>query len=236
MTVNLSPEGFSGMTVNLSPETFKKTESAMAVNFGLQVAKHTAQSRVQMIVEKPRIFPDGATRYQVRVKANGTEWVVERRFSDFEFLEKQLVPSGVRRAALPVKGFLGVQRKLNLGNFNENRHSGLQAYLSSLAEHINSLSEMPALEAFCNPEVQAVAPPVGGNRVKTVAGAAAVGAAAGLMLPVVGGVVVAAAGAGAAAYATQRSDNIGEVSRKVGSVTADAFGKVAQAVKTAAER
>merc|ERR1712190_589260 len=108
-----------------------------------------------------------------------------------------------------------------------------EAYLSSLSEGIGSLSEIPALADFCNPFVQAVAP-VAGGRGKAIAGAAAVGAVAGLMVPVVGGVVVAAAGAGAAAYATQRSDNVGEVSRKVGAVTANAIGTVGEAVKKVA--
>merc|ERR1719346_585534 len=129
----------------------------MTVNLGLQTANSTAQSTapsiVRLIVENPRVFPDGATRYQVRIKANGSEWVVERRFSDFEVLEKQVAPSGVRRAPLPAKGFLGVQHKMNLGNFKEKRQVHLQAYLNSLAEQIDYLSEMPALEAFCNPEV-----------------------------------------------------------------------------------
>merc|ERR1711920_237409 len=180
------------------------------------------------------VFPDGTTRYQIRVEEKGSEWVVARRFRDFEVLEKDIAPSGMRRASLPARGMPGLH-KLNLGDFQEKRRRGLEAYLSSLVAGIDNLSKIPALAAFCNPAVQAVAP-VDGNGAKAVAGAAAVGAVAGLMVPVVGGFVVAAAGAGAAAYAAQRSDNVGDVSRKVGSVTADAFGHVVKAVNTANER
>lgn len=244
MTVNLSPENFrapqTAMTVNLNPGSLRNTGPAMTVD--LNPRSMTANSgqanvrrTVRLTVESYREFPDGVTRYQVRVETDASEWIVQRRFSDFECLEKQLAPSGTRRAPLPAKGILGLQHKMNLGDFKEKRQLGLQAYLSSLVEHIGSLSEMPALEAFCDPAVQGVTHVAdGSSNAKAVAGAAAAGAITGLMMPVVGGFVVAAAGAGAAAYATQRSDNIGEVSRNVGSVTAKAFGHVAKAVKTAA--
>eukprot|EP00930_Biecheleria_cincta_P063407 TRINITY_DN48936_c0_g1_i1.p1 TRINITY_DN48936_c0_g1~~TRINITY_DN48936_c0_g1_i1.p1 ORF type:complete len:243 (+),score=51.70 TRINITY_DN48936_c0_g1_i1:77-805(+) len=235
------------MTVNLSPEAFRKSEAATSVSLGSDnfyraqasmpaslSSGSGSRSAVRLTVESPVVFPDGATRYQVRVEANGNEWVVSRRFSDFEALEQQLAPAGIRRAPFPTKGFLGLQNKFNIGDFKEKRHAGLQAYLSSLAQGIGSLRDMPALEAFCNPEVQSVAPAAGSSRGKAAAGAAAVGAVAGLMVPIVGGVVVAAAGAGAAAYATQRTDNVGEISRKVGSIAADGIGKVVKAVKTAA--
>jgi len=244
MTVNLSPESFSNtMTINLSPE--RRTEAATTVNLsGLSVKATTAtgnlgrdslKGTLRLTVESPMVFPDGTTRYQIRVEERGSEWVVARRFRDFEMLEKQVAPSGIRRASLPGRGLPGLH-KLNLGDFQEKRRCGLEAYLGSLSEGIGSLSEMPALAGFCNPGVQAVAPVADSTSAKAVAGAAAVGAVAGLMVPVVGGVVVAAAGAGAAAYATQRSDNVGDVSRKVGSVTADAVGQVVKAVKTAKDR
>merc|ERR1712060_259818 len=153
----------------------------------------------------------------------GSEWVVAKRFRDFEALEKEIAPSGIRRASLPARGMPGLHT-LNLSDFQEKRRRGLEAYLISLAEGMDNLSEMPALAAFLDPAVQSVAP-VDGN-----------GANAGLMVPVVGGLVVAAAGAGAAAYATQRPDNVGDVSRKVGSVTAGALGHVVKAVKTAKVR
>lgn len=244
------------MTVNLSPENFRTTEAAMKVNLNERSATKTGAAKtvdlnprsvatslsqtsvkraVRLTVESCREFPDGVTRYQIRVQTDGNEWAVQRRFSDFEHLEKQVAPSGMKRAPFPAKGFLDLQRKLNLGDFRERRQLDLQAYLTSLVEHIGSLSEAPALEAFCDPAIQVVAPVSSGSgSAQTVAGAAAAGAITGLMVPIVGGVVVAAAGAGAAAYATQRSDNIGVVSRNVGSITAKAFGQVAKVVKTAA--
>lgn len=235
MTVNLSPEGF-----RMADTVTGRTEAATTVNLSNLSGKTTgAASRerskgtLRFTVESAMVFPDGTSRYQVRVEEDGSEWAVARRFRDFEVLEKQIAPSGIRRASFPARGLPGLH-KLNLGDFQEKRRLGLEAYLGSLSEGIGSLSEMPALAAFCDPGVQAVAT-VECSRAKAVAGAAAVGAVAGLMVPVVGGVVVAAAGAGAAAYATQRSDNVGEVSRKVGSVTADAFGQVVKAVKTANE-
>jgi len=247
------PSSEASMTVNLSPEAFKKTEKLMTlnsssgtVNLCFQDVKKTEakvpsslhrdsnQGKVRLTVESSGVFPDGVTRYQIHVEADGSEWIVQRRFSDFEALEEQVAPSGIRRAPLPAKDFLGLQNKYNFRDFNRKRHTGLQAYLSSLANHLGSLSEMPAMQAFCNPAVQGVAPAACGGTAKAAAGAAAVGAVAGLMVPVVGGVVVAAAGAGAAAYATQRSDNVGEISRKVGAVTANAIGTVGEAVKKVA--
>lgn len=220
------------MTVNLHPDAFKKAESTIDGSVSLSSAKQAQavprgpiESALRLTLDSYREFPDGVTRYQVRVQANGNEWIVQRRFSDFEVLEKQIAPAGIRRAPLPAKGVLGLQSKLNLGDFKDKRMRGLQDYLNSLVDSLTSLTEMPALEAFCDPSVQSVAPAAGGGNVKAVAGAAAVGAVAGLMAPIVGGVVVAAAGAGAAAYATQRSDNVGEVSRQVGSASAHAIGK-----------
>jgi hypothetical protein len=104
-----------------------------------------------------RHFND-VTWYLFQVKEAGSETYFAKRYSEFHRLDRTL-----RRAQwhagggplsymiipeLPRKAPLGVIGALQLDGFYERRRDGLQRYAESIAAQVESLEEVPALQAF----------------------------------------------------------------------------------------
>ena len=69
------------------------------------------------------------------------------------------------------------------------------------------------------------------SKLKVALGAGGIGAACGLLLPVVGGVTLAACGAAAAVGLTTRSDDVGDAARASGQAAAGSVDKLREALK-----
>eukprot|EP00930_Biecheleria_cincta_P067628 TRINITY_DN5433_c0_g2_i1.p1 TRINITY_DN5433_c0_g2~~TRINITY_DN5433_c0_g2_i1.p1 ORF type:complete len:465 (+),score=94.22 TRINITY_DN5433_c0_g2_i1:61-1455(+) len=90
--------------------------------------------------------------YQIKVRDDVNEWVVERRYSDFVALDNQLsINGGIERRNLPEKGLLGIRHLLNFRGFNTKRLDSLQQYLQHLLTQIKDLSQHPPLAIFLQP-------------------------------------------------------------------------------------
>lgn len=91
----------------------------------------------------------GHIEYLIRIDAEGQQWCVSRRYTDFERLHAE-VEEPLRSAVgpLPPKGALGIRHKLNIGGFNEKREAALQAYLSGLSERVQHPGDLPAWRTF----------------------------------------------------------------------------------------
>lgn len=94
------------------------------------------------------------TFYNIKVcDANSYTWKVRRRYKEFHKLDQELVSSRslLEREALPSKGFLGLHRFFQNGDFSARRQSGLDSYLKGLARQVTSVAHDPMLEAFLRP-------------------------------------------------------------------------------------
>jgi len=91
----------------------------------------------------------GVLLYGVEVEDNGCRWTMEKRYSDFKRLDRDLrASSALSRLALPQKGLFGIRHQLDVGWFNAQRHTGLAAYIRHLTAQVTSVQEDPALAAF----------------------------------------------------------------------------------------
>eukprot|EP00927_Polykrikos_kofoidii_P069968 TRINITY_DN6572_c0_g3_i1.p1 TRINITY_DN6572_c0_g3~~TRINITY_DN6572_c0_g3_i1.p1 ORF type:complete len:251 (+),score=32.72 TRINITY_DN6572_c0_g3_i1:105-755(+) len=99
------------------------------------------------------------TFYYISVVSDGEEWVVKRRFSDFEKLHASLQQRSVpgdkvlRVGTLPPKGTFGFRHRMGIGSFNEERLNGLQTFLAQLAKQLETITESKALEKFLSQNV-----------------------------------------------------------------------------------
>eukprot|EP00927_Polykrikos_kofoidii_P069964 TRINITY_DN6572_c0_g1_i1.p1 TRINITY_DN6572_c0_g1~~TRINITY_DN6572_c0_g1_i1.p1 ORF type:complete len:355 (+),score=52.65 TRINITY_DN6572_c0_g1_i1:120-1067(+) len=102
---------------------------------------------------------NNTTFYYISVESDGVEWVVKRRFSDFEKLHAGLQRRSVlgdkalRVGTLPPKGTFGFRHRLGLGGFNEERLNGLRTFLAQLAKQVESIGESKGLENFLSQNV-----------------------------------------------------------------------------------
>lgn len=92
----------------------------------------------------------GTTYYSIRVRQNASQWVVKKRYSDFQTLDSHLDKSGwwITRLELPEKGSIGFRHRMNIGEFNKLRQASLGRYLGHLVKQIKMLSQHPALMLF----------------------------------------------------------------------------------------
>mmetsp|Transcript_11287 Transcript_11287/g.20026 ORF Transcript_11287/g.20026 Transcript_11287/m.20026 type:complete len:476 (+) Transcript_11287:14-1441(+) len=95
----------------------------------------------------------GVHYYQIKVRDDAKDWIVERRYSDFVALDNQLsISGGLERQALPEKGVFGIRHMLNWHDFNQKRLDSLQDYLQHLLSQTKALSHHPPLATFLQPE------------------------------------------------------------------------------------
>jgi hypothetical protein len=93
--------------------------------------------------------------YVIQVRENDKEWVIRRRYRDFE----KLTEHACGRLALPLKGSkLGIRRKFNLAGFSETLCEGLQSLLALHISAVLSLKESAVLQSFLSEPVLADAP------------------------------------------------------------------------------
>lgn len=94
---------------------------------------------------------DGLTTfYAIKVSDTSHSWKVKRRYSEFVQLDADLASSGsvLKRDELPEKGTLGIRHRLNLGDFNEKRRTGLDSYLKFLLRQVTTIAQDPVLHTF----------------------------------------------------------------------------------------
>lgn len=114
-------------------------------------------SKVRICLVSTRHFND-VTWYLFQVKEEGNETYFAKRYSEFHRLDRAL-----RRAQwhggggplsyiiipeLPGRAPLGFIGALQLDGFYERRQEGLQRYAESIVAQVESLEEVPALQAF----------------------------------------------------------------------------------------
>lgn len=108
--------------------------------------------RVQIIGEdKDDVQEQGVTFYHINVSdvASGLQWDVRKRYTDFWKLDRRLRGNGeLNTIDLPTKGLMGFRHRCNIGDFNEQRLSGLSSYLDHLTKQTESLVSCPELSDF----------------------------------------------------------------------------------------
>lgn len=89
----------------------------------------------------------GQVWYNIRVVEMQKEWLVKKSYDHFVMLDGQLAASSpIQRLPLPEKGVIGFRAMFNIGNFNEKRRDGLNAYLAHIACQLQSLAQVPSLQ------------------------------------------------------------------------------------------
>jgi len=107
---------------------------------------------VQIIGEdKDDVHERGATFYHISVSdiASGLQWDIRKRYTDFWKLDRRLRGNNELDAIdLPTKGLMGFRHRMNIGDFNKQRLTGLSSYLDHLTKQIESLMTCPTFSDF----------------------------------------------------------------------------------------
>mmetsp|Transcript_39987 Transcript_39987/g.123319 ORF Transcript_39987/g.123319 Transcript_39987/m.123319 type:complete len:310 (+) Transcript_39987:85-1014(+) len=99
--------------------------------------------------EKEPVVLKAITFYNIAVSEDEHQWIVQKRYSQFAKLDKQLRSSGeLSRLDLPSKGLFGLRHQLDICNFNNARQTGLNSYLDHLTRQVERLAQSPTLSAF----------------------------------------------------------------------------------------
>eukprot|EP00419_Tripos_fusus_P023647 CAMPEP_0172727092 /NCGR_PEP_ID=MMETSP1074-20121228/91485_1 /TAXON_ID=2916 /ORGANISM="Ceratium fusus, Strain PA161109" /LENGTH=297 /DNA_ID=CAMNT_0013554207 /DNA_START=47 /DNA_END=940 /DNA_ORIENTATION=- len=124
--------------------------------------------RVQITGEdKDDLQERGVTFYHISVSdvASGIQWDVRKRYNDFRKLDRKLRCNGeLSPIDLPSKGLMGFRHRLNIGDFNEQRLTGLRTYLDHLTTwQTESQMNCPALFDFLEGSARGVHLPTTNN-------------------------------------------------------------------------